>query len=131
MKKHCGSSKRRPARDRVLVDEEVAVVERLQPEVAELQVALGLERRAERLHVVLQQRLVQEADLDAVLDEAREVLGVLRPPCRLRRFLAQRFVAQRVEQQARGDEAVRGSFSISVRAASTTHLRTSSIGTPL
>ena len=48
----------------------------------------------------------------------------------LRGFLAQRLEAQRVEQQARGDEDYAGSFSISVRAASTTHLRTSSIGTP-
>ncbi len=75
MKKHCGSSKRRPPD--VLVDQEIAVVERLQAEVAELQVALGHQRRAERLQVVLRQRLVEQADLDAVLDEAREVLGVL------------------------------------------------------
>ena len=67
---------------RVLVDEEIAVVERLQAEVAELQVALGLQRRAELLHVVLEQRLVEEADLDAVLDEAREVLGDSARSCR-------------------------------------------------
>ena len=66
----------------VLVDEEVAVVQRLQAEVAELQVALGLQRRAELLEVVLRERFVEQADLDAVLDEAREVFGVLRRPCR-------------------------------------------------
>jgi hypothetical protein len=91
----------------VLVDEEVAVVQRLQAEVAELQVALGLERGAQRLHVVLQQVLVEEADLDAVLDEGREVLGVPRLHLGLRDFLAHRLEAQRVEQQARGDVRVR------------------------
>ncbi len=95
-----------PAAD-VLVDEEVAVVERLQPEVAELQVALGLQRRAERLHVVLLQRLVQEADLDAVPHELREVLGVSGRHVVLRGFLAEGLVAQRVEEQAGRDEAVR------------------------
>ena len=47
---------------RVLVDvQEVAVVERLQAEVAELQVALGLQRRAQPRQVELQQRLVRAA----------------------------------------------------------------------
>ena len=91
MKKHCGSS------IRGFVDvQEVAVVQRLQAEVAELQVALGLERRAELRHVVLQQRLVEQADLDAVLDEAREVLGVLLRHLRLRGLLA-----ERLEREAR------------------------------
>ena len=109
MKKHCGSSKRRPALPcgRVLVDQEVAVVQRLQAEIAELQVALGLQRGAELLHVVLQQRLVQQADLDAVLHEPGEVLGVAGGHLGLRRVLAQRLVADGVEQQAGGDEAVR------------------------
>ena len=92
----------------VLVDEEIAVVQRLQPEVAELQVALGLQRRAERLQVVLQQRFVQEADLDPVLHELREVFGILRRHVVLRGFRAEGFVAQRIEEQARRDEAVRG-----------------------
>ena len=96
-----------PASADVLVDEEIAVVQRLQAEIAELQVALGLQRRAELREVVLRERFVQQADLDAVLDELREVLGVLRLHVGLRRFLAKRFEAQRVEQQPRGDVRVR------------------------
>jgi hypothetical protein len=92
----------------VLVDEEIAVVQRLQAEVAELQVALGHQRLAEHLQVVVRQRFVEEADLDAVLDEAREVIGVLGLHVRLCHFLADRLDAQRVEQQARGDVRVVG-----------------------
>ena len=91
----------------VLVDQEIAVVERLQAEVAELQVALGLERRAQLGHVVLEQRLVEQADLDAVLDEAREVLRILLRHVALRGLLAERLEAQRVEQQAGGDVGIR------------------------
>ncbi len=91
----------------VLVDEEVAVVERLQAEVAELKVALRLERCAQLVHVELQQGFVEEPDLHAVLHEAREVFGVLRRHFRLRGFFAHRLETQRVEQQARGDVRVR------------------------
>ena len=57
--------------DAAVVDvQEVAVVERLQAEVVELQVALGLERRAEACQVELQQPLVEQLGLDALLDEA-------------------------------------------------------------
>ena len=78
-----------------------------------------------------EQRLVEQADLDAVLDEAREVLGVLRAPSRLAWL-------PRPSPRSAGASSSRravtyeyaGSFSISVRAESTTPLRTSSIGTP-
>ena len=93
---------------RVLIDQKIAVVERLQAEVAELQVALGFQRRAELLQVVVRERFVQEADLDAVLDQAREALRVARRHIRVGRFLAQRLEADRVEQEPRGDEAVGG-----------------------
>jgi len=56
----------------------------------------------------LQQRFVQEPDLDAVADELRKILGVLRHHVVLRGLFAERLVAQRVEEQARRDEAVRG-----------------------
>ena len=65
-----------------LVDvQEVAVVEGLQAEVVELQVALGLERGAEAGEVVVEQLLVEQLGGDALLDELREVLGVARLPC--------------------------------------------------
>ena len=50
--------------------QEVAVVQGLQAEVVELQVALGLERRAQLLQVELQQLVVQQLGFDALLDEA-------------------------------------------------------------
>jgi hypothetical protein len=56
--------------------QEVAVVQGLQAQVVELQVAFGLERGAQLLQVVLQQLLVQQFVLDALLDEQREVVGV-------------------------------------------------------
>ena len=58
MKKACGSSMR--ASSHV---QEVAVVQRLQAEVVELQVALGLQRRAEPGQVELQQLLVEQLGL--------------------------------------------------------------------
>ena len=56
----------------------------------------------------MRQPLVEQSDLDAMLDEAREIIGVLGRHVDLRDFLAHRLVADRVEQQPRGDEAVRG-----------------------
>jgi hypothetical protein len=65
MKKACGSSMR------ACVDvQEVAVVQGLQAQVVELQVALGLQRGAQALQVELQQLLVQQLGLHALLDEA-------------------------------------------------------------
>jgi hypothetical protein len=64
MKKACGSSMR------VLRGvQEVAVVQGLQAEVVELQVALGLERGAQALQVELQQLFVQQLVVDTLLDE--------------------------------------------------------------
>ena len=114
----------------VLVDEEVAVVERLQAEVAELQVALGLERRAELRRSYCASASFSRPILMPCLTKCGKYSAYFRRHVRLRRFLAERLEAQRVEQQPRRDVRVAGSFSISVRAASTTHLRTSSIGTP-
>jgi hypothetical protein len=55
--------------------QEVAVVQGLQAQVVELQVALGLERRAQARQVELQQALVQQLVLDPALDEARKGLA--------------------------------------------------------
>jgi hypothetical protein len=79
MKKACGISMR------CFVDvQEVAVVQGLQAQVVELQVALGLQRRAQAGQVELQQLLVQQFGLDALLDELREVLGIALGHLRLR-----------------------------------------------
>jgi hypothetical protein len=87
--------------------QEVAVVQRLQAEVAELQVAVGVERGAEALQVVLLQLLVEQLGLHAALDEGREVLGVTRAHFSLRDFLFEDLAADGVQQDAGGDLAVR------------------------
>ena len=88
--------------------QEVAVVERLQAEIVELQVALGFQRRAQALEVIRGQPLVEQLRLHAAADEAREVLGVARGHLRVQHFLAQHLAADRVQQQARGHIAVVG-----------------------
>ncbi len=96
---------------RVVVDvQEVAVVERLQAEVVELQVARCVERGAELGEVVLRELLVEELRLDAALDEGREVVGVAGGHLRLRHLLAEDLAADRVQQQARGGAGVAGLF---------------------
>ena len=94
--------------DLVVVDvQEVAVVERLQAEVVELEVARR--RRApapRRVEVEGAQALVEELRLDALLDEGGEVLGVARGHLLVRDFLAQHLAADRVQQQPRGHVGV-------------------------
>ena len=91
---------------RVLIDQEVTIVKCLQPEIPELEVALGHQSGAELFQVVMRERLVQKADLDAVLDETRKVVGVARRHFGMRDFLADRLEAQRVEQEAGGHVGV-------------------------
>ncbi len=86
--------------------QEVAVVERLQAEVVELQVALGPERRAQARQVELQQLVVEQLGVDAAADELREVLGVARRHVGLQRLLAEHLLADGVQQQPRGGAAV-------------------------
>ena len=88
--------------------QEIAVVQRLQAEVVELQVAAGVERRAQARQVELHQLLVQQFGLHALLDELREIFGVALGHLRLRDFIAQDFVADRVQQQPRGGAGVGG-----------------------
>ncbi len=88
------------------VVQEVAVVQRLQAEVVELQVALRPERRGELLQVEERELVIQQLRLDAVADELGEVLGVALGHRRLRDFLAQRLAPHRVQQQPRGDVGV-------------------------
>ena len=86
--------------DAALADvQEVAIEEGLQPEVVELHVALGLERRTQARQVELQQLLVEQFGTDAELDEAREVLRIARRHLRVRHFLAEDLLADRVQQQ--------------------------------
>lgn len=86
--------------------QEVAVVQRLQAEVVELQVARGVERGAQLGQVELGQRVVQQAGVDAALDELREVIGIAPGHLGLGDFLAQDFTADRVQQDACGGLAV-------------------------
>ena len=91
---------------RLLDVQEVAVEQRLQAEVVELQVALGLERLAEARQVELQQLVVEQLGVDAVLDELREVLGIARRHLAVQHLLAEHLAADGVQQQARGGAGV-------------------------
>ncbi|MNR44940.1 hypothetical protein D3C85_1637450 [compost metagenome] len=86
--------------------QEVAVVQRLQAEVAKLQVALGVQRVAQLGQVIVGEFGRQQAAFDAAGDEGREVFGVACAHAVLRDFLAQDFLADRVQQQSCGDLAV-------------------------
>ena len=86
--------------------QEVAVVQSLQAEVAELQVAAGVQRLAQLGQVVLGQVGRQQAAFDPARDEGGEVVGVALAHVGLRDFLAQHFLADRVQQQAGSDLAV-------------------------
>ncbi len=90
--------------------QEVAVVQRLQAEVVELQVAVGLERSAQLDEVELQQLLVEQAGLHALLDEGREVLGVASQHVGVQQLFADDFLADRVQQQAGRGTRVAGIF---------------------
>ncbi len=85
------------------VVQEVAVVQRLQTEVVELQVALGLERRGQPRQVELRQPLVEKLGLDTVADEAGKVLRVTARHRFLRHVLAEHLPADRVQQKPGSD----------------------------
>jgi hypothetical protein len=90
-----------------LVDvQEVAVVQGLQAEVVELQVAVGVERRAELGEVVLEQLLVEQLGLHAPLHELREVVGVAAVHVRMQQLLAEDLAPDGVQQQPRSGAGV-------------------------
>jgi len=86
--------------------QEVAVVQGLQADVAELQVAVGDDRLGQLLQVELAQFLVQQLGVDALGDVLREVGDVFGGGAGLRHVLAEDLLADRVQQDARGDLAV-------------------------
>ena len=88
--------------------QEVAVVQGLQAEVVELQVAAGVQRSTQAGQVELLQLLVQQLGLHTLLDELREVLGVARGHLALGDLAAQDFAADGVQQQARRGAGVAG-----------------------
>ncbi len=90
------------------IGEEITVVQRLQTQVIELQVALGLERGTQTGQVELPEPLVEQFELDTLLDAARKILGVALGHLLLRNVLVQRLAAHGVQQQARGDLGVVG-----------------------
>nr|GEU28099.1 hypothetical protein [Tanacetum cinerariifolium] len=80
--------------------QEVAVVQGLQADVTELQVAVGDQRLGQAFQVELGQLGVQQFVLDAVGDVLREVRDVFGGSGALRDFLAEDFLADRVQQDA-------------------------------
>ena len=83
---------------RAVHGKEIAVVQRLQAEVPELEVARRVQRRAEFLQVEIREPLVQELRLDAAFHELRKVLGVVFLHLRLGRFLPQNLAPDGVKK---------------------------------
>ena len=93
--------------DAALVNvQEIAVIQGLQAEVAELQVAAGVQRGTELGQVELGQARVEQLVLDTDTDEFREIFGVAGGHGGLRHGFAQHFLAHGVEQQTGGDVAI-------------------------
>ena len=90
--------------------QKIAIVKNLQSEIAELEVAFGVECGAEAFQVVVGDTLVEQLGCNAFPDQLRKHLGIACLHFGLRELLADRLQPQRVQQQARGDIAVRGVF---------------------
>ena len=86
--------------------QEVAVIQRLQAEIAELQIAFRQQSRGQTRQVELGQLRIQQFAFDALLDEAREILKIFGWRIGLSDFLAEHFLADGVHQQTRRDLAV-------------------------
>ena len=71
-----------------LVDDQVAVVERLEPEEVEAEVGGRVERRGEPIEVVAEQRRIDTADLDAALERRpqRPAVRISKPATPSRRM---------------------------------------------
>ena len=69
-----------------------------------------IQRRAEFGKVVVDEFRIQQADADAVLNKFWKIFAVLGRHIGLRRVFFKDLVADRVKQQACGDEAVCGVF---------------------
>ena len=86
--------------------QEVAVVQGLQAEIAELQVGVGVQRLAQAGKVEFAQTRVEQLGLDAALDGAGEGVGVQRGHVGLRHMAAEHFATDRIQQQTGGDLVV-------------------------
>src|SRR5258706_13463611 len=90
--------------------QKIAIVENLQSEITELEVAFGVECGAQACQVVVRDALVEQFGGNAFFDQLRKHLRIAHLHFSLRELLADRLETQRIEQQARGDIAVRGVF---------------------
>src|SRR5690606_25948289 len=92
--------------------QEVAIVERLQAEILEIEIALRLESRAYPLQVEALQLRIDQASADARCDELRKIARVSCCHLRLRRLFgttgneAQCLAAQFVHQETSGNERI-------------------------
>ena len=86
--------------------QKVAIKQRLQAEVVELQIALGFERCAQTGQIEFLQFGVEQLVFHALGDEFGEVRGVANGHRRVVDFLAQHFLADGVQQQSGGGVAV-------------------------
>ena len=90
--------------------QEVAVVQGLQTDEVDLQVALGFERRGQTGQVELQELFVEQLVFNPLLDALGEEVGVTRTHLVERHFFAQDFLNHGVQQQTRGGVGVVGVF---------------------
>ncbi len=86
--------------------QEVPVIERLQTEVTELEVARSVQSGAEPLQVEIGQALIEELGTDTSRDELWKILGVSSFHLRLQGLFAQNLPPDGMKKQPGGDVAV-------------------------
>ena len=80
--------------------QEVAVIQGLQADVTELQIAVGNQRLGQLGQVVRRQHRIEQVVGDAVGDVLRKIVQIVGRRFCLRHFLAEHFLADRVQQDA-------------------------------
>ena len=90
--------------------QKIAVVQRLQTQIVELQVAFGLQGGAQAVQVELQQALVQKLVFNAFADALWKIVDIGLRPFRRCHFAAQNLAGNGVQQQAGGQSCSPGLF---------------------
>ena len=90
--------------------QKVAVIQRLQAEVIELQIALTLQRRRQTRQIKLQHLFVQQLVLHAFFDKAGEIVDVGFLHIGLGDIASQHLARNRVEQEPRSGVGIGGVF---------------------
>ena len=86
--------------------QEVAVIQGLQAEITELQIALRIQFLGQTLQIKLPQARIQQFCRDTLLDELRKIGRITCRHIPRRDLFAQRLAANGIQQQARGDKII-------------------------